>query len=488
MSPLWTKPRTFDRNLVVIGAGSAGLVSALVAAKVGAKVTLIEANKMGGDCLNTGCVPSKAIIHAARVVAQARAAARMGLLDLPGGVDGAAAMRYVRSAIAAVAPHDSAERYRGLGVDVRHGHATITSPWTVEVDGEILSTRAIIIAAGAEPVVPPVPGIQSTGFVTSENIWSLETVPKRLLILGGGPIGCELSQAFARLGSEVTLAQQADRLLEREDDEVSDLARAVLTRDGVRVLTGHRAIAAECRGGERTLALEQRGNRIDVTFDILLVAVGRQPRTTGYGLEALGIKLSPKGTIETNHYLQTLHPKILACGDVAGPFQFTHAAGHQAWHASVNALFGNLHRIRPDRAAMPAVTYLEPEIARVGLNEREAQAQKVPYEVTRYDLGESDRAIVDDAREGFIKVLTPPGKDRLLGATVVAPRAGEMLAELTLAMHHGLGLKKVFGTIHPYPTYTEANRDVAGAWRNKHAPPWVFRWLARYHGWMRGAA
>ena len=488
MSPDWPKPRRFDRNLVVIGAGSAGLVSALVAAKAGAKVTLIEANEMGGDCLNTGCVPSKAIIHAARLVAQARAAARMGLLDTAGGVDGAAAMRYVRSAIAAVAPHDSVARYRGLGVDVRQGHATITSPWTVAVDGETLSTRAIVIATGAEPAVPSIPGIHDTGFVTSETIWALDTVPKRLLILGGGPIGCELAQAFARLGAEVTIAQTADRLLEREDDDVSDLAQASLVQDGVRVLTGHNAIAAECRGGERVLVLEQRADRVEVAFDTLLVAVGRKPRTTGYGLEALGIKLSPQGTIETNHYLQTLHPNILACGDVAGPFQFTHAAGHQGWHASLNAMFGNLHRIRPDRAAMPAVTYMEPEIARIGLNEREAKAQNVPYEVTRYDLAESDRAIVDDARDGFIKVLTQPNKDRILGATIVAPRAGEMLAELTLAMHHGLGLKKVFGTIHPYPTYTEANRDVAGAWRNKHAPPWLFRWLARYHGWMRGTA
>jgi len=451
-------------------------------------VTLIEANEMGGDCLNTGCVPSKAIIHAARLVAQAQAAARMGLLSPAGDVDVAAAMRYVRFSIAAVAPHDSAERYRDLGVDVRRGHATITSPWTVEVNGDVLSTRAIIIAAGAEPAVPPIPGIQETGFLTSETIWNLETVPKRLLILGGGPIGCELSQAFARLGGEVTLAQRADRLLEREDDEVSALALASLARDGVRVLTGHKALTAECRDAERTMVFDHRGEQVEVAFDSLLVAVGRKPRTAGYGLETLGIKLSQNGTVETNPYLQTLHPNILACGDVAGPFQFTHAAGHQAWHASLNALFGGLHRIRPDRVAMPAVTYLEPEIARVGLNERDAKAQNVPYEVTRYDLGESDRAIVDDARAGFIKVLTPPGKDRILGATIVAARAGEMLAELTLAMHHGLGLKQVFGTIHPYPTYTEANRDIAGAWRNNHAPPWLFRWLARYHGWRRGAA
>ena len=482
----WQRPHRFDRNLIVIGAGTAGLVAALVAAKSGAVVTLAEAHEMGGDCLNTGCVPSKALIHAARLVAQAQAGSVLGLFGPVGFIDSAAAMAYVRASIAAVAPHDSVERYRGLGVDVRHGRAKITSPWSIEVEGETLTTRSIIIATGAEPAVPPIPGLEETGYVTSETLWRLEQAPKRLLILGGGPIACELSQAFARLGSAVTVVQRSDRLLEREDDDVSALLRARLEQGGVCVLTGHQAVSAMVRDGERSLRLDHTGGSLDVPFDVILVAVGRRPRTSGFGLEELGISLNKSGTVETNHFLQTSYPNIYACGDVAGPWQFTHAAAHQAWHASVNALFGQFHRIRPDRAIMPAVTYTEPEIGRAGLNEREARAQGIAVEVTRYDLHELDRAIVDDAREGFVKVLTPPGKDRILGVTIVAPRAGEMLSEMVLAMRHGIGLKKVFGTIHAYPTYTEANRDAAGVWRNRHAPAWLLGGLKRYHAWMRG--
>lgn len=485
MTARWAKPRRFDRNLVVIGAGSAGLVSALVAAKTGAAVTLIEANQMGGDCLNTGCVPSKAIIHAARLVSQARAAEAMGLLGHAGTVDPAAALRHVRASVQAVAPHDSVERYRGFGVDVRRGHATITSPWTVEIGGITLTTRSIVIAAGAEPAIPEIAGLADAGYLTSETLWDIDRVPPSLLVLGGGPIGCELSQAFARLGSAVTLVQQAERLLEREDDEVAALVRAHLERDGARVLTGHKAISALRRGGRRVLTVQGAGGVVELEGDAILVAVGRKPRTAGYGLEALAIPLTARGTVETNDYLQTLYPNIYACGDVAGPYQFTHAAGHQGWHASVNALFGQFHRIRLGGVAMPAVTYTEPEIARVGLNEREAKAQGIPYELTRHDLRELDRAIVDDARDGFIKVLTKPGKDSILGATIAAPRAGEMLAELSLAMRHGLGLKKVLGTIHPYPTYTEANRDTGSAWLAAHTAPWIVRWLTRYHSWMR---
>jgi pyruvate/2-oxoglutarate dehydrogenase complex dihydrolipoamide dehydrogenase (E3) component len=484
----WKRPRRFDRNLVVIGAGTAGLVAALVAAKAGATVTLAEAHEMGGDCLNTGCVPSKALIHAARLVAQAHAGAKLGLLGSASAVQSAAAMAHVRASIAAVAPHDSVERYRCLGVDVRQGQARIISPWSVDVGGEILTTRSIIIATGAEPAVPTIPGLGKTGYVTSETLWRLEEAPQRLLILGGGPIACELSQAFARLGSAVTVAQKSDRLLEREDDEVSALVRKRLEQEGVRVLTGYQAVGAAVRDGERSMRFEHGGGTLDVPFDVILVAVGRKPRTSGFGLEELGIPLTKTGTVETNHFLQTLHPNIYACGDVAGPWQFTHAAAHQAWHASVNALFGRFHRIRPDRVVMPAVTYTEPEIGRAGLNEREAKAQGIAVEVTRYDLHELDRAIVDDAREGVVKVLTPPGKDRILGVTIVAPRAGEMLAEMVLAMRHGIGLKKLFGTVHAYPTYTEANRDAAGAWRNRHAPTWLLGGLKRYHAWMRGGA
>jgi pyruvate/2-oxoglutarate dehydrogenase complex dihydrolipoamide dehydrogenase (E3) component len=439
MSGPWTRPRRFDFNLVVIGAGTAGLVSALVAAKAGAKVMLVEARQMGGDCLNTGCVPSKALIHAARLVSQARAAERMGLLGPTGTVDPEAALRHVRHSIAEVAPHDSTERYKGFGIDVRHGYARITSPWTVDVDGVTVSTRAIILATGAEPVVPPVPGLADTGFLTSETLWNIERMPRRLLVLGGGPIGCELSQAFARLGAEVTIVQRGGHLLEREDDDVAALVQQRLVEDGVRVLTGSKAVAVDSQDGKRTMLVERAGKQLHLAFDTLLIAVGRKPRTHGFGLEELGIKLDPKGTVETDAYLQTLQPSIYACGDVAGPWQFTHAASHQAWHAAINALFGSLHRIRPDPGFMPAVTFTEPEVARIGLNEREARRQNVPHEVTRHELGELDRAIVDDAREGFVKVLTAPGRDRILGTTIVAPRAGEMLGEFALAMRRGIG-------------------------------------------------
>jgi pyruvate/2-oxoglutarate dehydrogenase complex dihydrolipoamide dehydrogenase (E3) component len=473
------RPRRFDRNLVVIGAGSAGLVAALVAAKLGARVTLAEAATMGGDCLNTGCVPSKAVIHAARLVADARRAAAMGLLPPPGPVDSTAAFRHMRDAIATVAPHDSAARYRGLGVDVRHGFARITSPWTVDIDGKTLTTRAIVIATGASPTLPDIPGLAETPHLTSETLWQAQRAPARLTILGGGPIGCELAQAFARLGSSVTVIQSAPRLLAREDDEVSAALCAALERDGVRVLTGAQAVSA-APGAIRM------ADNSSIPHDTLLVAVGRTPRTAGFGLEELGITLTPRGTIDVDASLRTRVANIYACGDVAGPFQYTHAAGQQGWHAAVNALFGQLHRIRPDPSLMPAVTFTDPEVARVGMTRREAMARGIAHEVTHHALRELDRAIIDDAREGFVRVLTAPGRDRILGAAIVAPRAGEMLAEFVLAMRQGVGLKRLFGTIHAYPTYTEANRDAAGAWRAAHAPAWALRLLSRYHGWRLG--
>jgi pyruvate/2-oxoglutarate dehydrogenase complex dihydrolipoamide dehydrogenase (E3) component len=472
------RPKRFDRNLVVIGAGSAGLVAALTAAKLGAKVTLVEAGRMGGDCLNTGCVPSKALIHAARLVARARRAAATGLIAPVGPVDGEAAFRHARAAIAAVAPHDSVERYQALGVDVRLGHAHITSPWTVAVDGAALTTPAIVVATGAAPTVPAIAGLDRTEYLTSETLWRLERVPRRLAILGGGPVGCELAQAFGRLGSDVTLVEQGERLLHREDDAVSVGVRALLERDGVRVLTDAKVLSTE----PGVLAVTGQS----VAFDTLLVAVGRTPRTAGFGLEELGIGLTGSGTVAANAFLQTSVPNIYVCGDVAGPFQFTHAAGHQGAYAAINALFGHIHRLRPSQT-MPAVTFTDPEIARVGLNEREARQRGVAYEVTRHEMRELDRAIVDDDRDGFVSVLTVPGRDRILGATIVAPRAGEMLAEFGLAMRADVGLKTLFATIHAYPTYTEANRDTAGAWRAAHAPARLLRWLGRYHAWRRGA-
>ncbi len=481
----WPRPRRFDRNLVVIGAGAAGLVSAYVAATLRAKVTLVEAGRMGGDCLNSGCVPSKTLIRIARAAHEIRQAARFGV-DVPKPrVDFAAAMQGVRTAIDAIAPHDSETRYRKLGVDVRRGHARIVSPWCVQVDDQPITTRAIAIAAGAEPVVPDLPGLREAGFFTSETVWTLQALPERLLVLGGGPIGCELSQAFARLGSKVTVIQRAARLLTREDDEVSAFVAARLREEGVDVRSGYAAIAVEASAEGQRLCCEHAGKTEHFPFDKILVAVGRMPRTQGYGLEALGIPLTPRHTIETDAYLRTLYPNIYACGDVAGPWQFTHAGAHQAWYATVNALFGGIKRFRVDARVMPAVTFTDPEVARVGLNEREACERCIECEVTRYDLGELDRAIAERAPQGFVKVLTVPGKDRILGATCVGPHAGEWIAEWALAMRHRIGMNGVLATVHAYPTFAEANRFVAGAWKRAHAPERLLQWLGRWQRWRR---
>lgn len=481
----WPKPRRFDRNLVVIGAGAAGLVSAYIAATVKAKVTLVEQSRMGGDCLNTGCVPSKALIRIARAAYEVRHADRFGIATTLPEVDFAVAMQKVRAATAAVAPHDSVERYQRLGVDVRCGHALIRSPWCVEVDGEPVTTRAIVIAAGAEPIVPDLPGLAEAGYFTSDTLWQIESLPRHLAILGGGPIGCELAQAFARMGSHVSLVQRADRLLMREDDEVSSFVAERLAGDGVEVLTAHQAVAVDADTGGKALRCRQGDAEVQIPFDAILVAVGRVPRTRGYGLEKLGIGLTPKKTIETDAWLQTLYPNIYACGDVAGPWQFTHAGAHQAWYATVNALFGGIKRFRVDARVMPAVTFTDPEVARVGLNEREARASSIGYEVTRYEFSELDRAIAEQATSGFVKVLTVPGKDHILGVTVVGERAGELIAEFALAMRHRVGLSGILATVHAYPTFAEANKYAAGAWRRAHAPERALRWLERWHRWRR---
>jgi len=485
----FTRPRRFDRNLVVIGAGSAGLVSAYIAAQVRASVTLVEAREMGGDCLNTGCVPSKALIKSARVAHQMRHADRYGLGPVEPEVPFRQVMARVRRTIGTIAPNDSVERYRALGVDVVKGHARIVDPWTVEIDGEDgttrrLATRSIIIATGAAPMVPPIPGIAESGYLTSETLWQalmqMDAPPQRVAVLGGGPIGCELSQALARLGSRVTLVEMAPELLGREDPEVSALARRVLEDDGVRVLTGHRAARIE---GQVVVA-EAGGAEVPVPFDMLLLALGRRPRLKGFGLEQLGI--ATDGALATDAFLATRFPNILAAGDVAGPYQFTHTASHQAWYASVNALFGQFRRFKADYRVIPAVTFLDPEIARVGLNEREAVQQGIAYEVTHFPLEELDRAIAESETKGFVKVLTPPGKDKVLGVTIVGAHAGEMIAEYVLAMKHGIGLNRILGTIHAYPTLVEANKYAAGAWKRAHKPERLLRWVGRYHAWRRG--
>ena len=485
----FTRPKSFDRNLVVIGAGSAGLVSALIAATVKAKVTLVEANKMGGDCLNTGCVPSKALIKSAKVAEQMRHADRYGLKPVEPEVPFRATIERVMGAIRTIEPHDSVERYTGLGVDVVEGYGRVVDPWTVEIarkDGGVqrLTTRAIVIAAGAGPLIPSIPGLEASGYLTSDTMWdalaTMDRAPARVAVLGGGPIGCELSQALARLGSQVTQVEMADRVLGREDPDVSLEAQTALESSGVNVLTAHSALRVEAG----KLIAEHGGAEVEIAFDTLIVAVGRAARLSGYGLEDIGIDTAK--TVVTDEFLATKFPNIYAAGDVAGPFQFTHTASHQAWFASVNALFGQFKRFKADYRVIPAVTFLDPEIARVGLNETEAEAQGVAYEVTRYELGGLDRAIAESETQGFVKVLTPPGKDTILGATIVGAHAGELLAEYVLAMKHKLGLNKILGTIHSYPTLAEANKFAAGEWKKKHKPETLLSLVEKYHTWRRG--
>ncbi|MDP2008224.1 MAG: FAD-dependent oxidoreductase [Rubrivivax sp.] len=483
------KPKRYDRNMVVIGAGAAGLVTSYIAAAVKAKVTLVESHKMGGDCLNYGCVPSKALIKTATLARQMRHSADYGIASASYTLDFAQVMDRIAGVIKEIEPHDSVERYQGLGVDAQIGTAKILDPWHVQIthdDGrvQVLSTRAIVIATGARPFVPPLPGLDDVGYMTSDTLWGLREQPRRLVVLGGGPIGCELAQSFARLGSAVTQVEMAPRIMGREDEDVSAYARQALEADGVQVLTGHKALRCEKVGDERFIVVEAGGQERRIAFDVLLCAVGRVARLQGFGLEELGIPV--QRTVLTDEYLQTVFPNILAAGDVAGPFQFTHVAAHQAWYAAVNGLFGGFRRFKADYRVIPWATFIDPEVARVGLNEQDARAQGVAFEVTRYGIDDLDRAIADSAAHGWVKVLTVPGKDTILGVTIVGAHAGDLLAEYVLAMKHGLGLNKILGTIHTYPTMAEANKYAAGEWKRAHQPLALLRWVEKFHAWRRG--
>ncbi|MBI5719859.1 MAG: FAD-dependent oxidoreductase [Burkholderiales bacterium] len=486
------KPKSYDRNMVVIGAGAAGLVTSYIAAAVKAKVTLVESHKMGGDCLNYGCVPSKALIKTATLVRQMRHSADYGVAKASFEFDFAQVMERVAGIVRAVEPHDSVERYTGLGVDVQIGTAKIVDPWHVQItkdDGStsVLSTRCIVVATGARPFVPPLPSIEEVGYRTSDTLWDLRELPRRLVVLGGGPIGCELAQAFARLGAQVTQIEMLPRIIIREDEEVSASAQQALQDDGVTVLTGHKALRCgvdEGAAGGKWIEVEAGGSTRRIAFDLLLCAVGRVARLQGFGLEELGIPT--QRTVVTDEYLQTIYPNILAAGDVAGPFQFTHTAAHQAWYAAVNGLFGTFRRFKADYSVIPWATFIDPEVARVGLNEQEAKENGIAYEVTRYGIDDLDRAIADSAAHGWVKVLTVPGKDRILGVTIVGVHAGDLLAEYVLAMKHGLGLNKILGTIHTYPTLAEANKYAAGEWKRAHAPQGLLRWVEKFHAWRRG--
>jgi pyruvate/2-oxoglutarate dehydrogenase complex dihydrolipoamide dehydrogenase (E3) component len=460
-------------------------VTAYIAAAVKARVTLIEKHKMGGDCLNTGCVPSKALLRSATFLSHIQRAREFGLKSATAEFDFADIMERVQRVIKTVEPHDSVERYAKLGVECIHGEAKITSPYTVAVNGKALTTRNIVIAAGARPFVPPIPGIEVLDYLTSDTVWNLRELPKHLVVLGGGPIGCELAQAFARLGSRVTQVEMLPRLLVREDPEIAEMLTQRFQAEGISVLTNHRAKAFRCEGSQKMLICEHAGEDLHIEFDHVLVAVGRVANTQGYGLEEIGIALTQNRTIEVNEYLQTRYPNIYAVGDVAGPFQFTHTAAYQAWFATVNALFGSVKKFKVDYSVIPWATFTDPEIARVGLNEQEAKEKGIAYEVTIFGMDDLDRAIADEEAYGMVKVLTVPGKDRILGVTIVGRHAGDLIAEYVTAMRHGLGLNKILGTIHIYPTMAEANKYAAGEWKRAHAPQGLLPWLERYHSVMR---
>ena len=494
----YNKPKKFDRNMIVIGAGAGGLVTSYIAATVKAKVTLIEAGEMGGDCLNYGCVPSKALIKSAKVVEQIRHGERYGLNNTQPDFAFKNIMSRIHKVIADIAPNDSVERYTDLGVEVLKGYAKLIDPSTVEIalnDGgtQILTARSIVIATGARPFVPDLPGLEETGYVTSDTLWDkfakLDKAPSKLVVLGGGPIGCELAQAFARLGSAVTQIERGTRLMKKEDVEVSVFAQEALTESGVTILTSQQAIRCETRDGKKHIIVAPKGSTDDqqetaIEYDELICAVGRSARLEGYGLDTLGI--DTERTINTDEYLETLYPNIYAAGDIVGPYQFTHVAAHQAWYAAVNGLFGHLKKFKVDYRVIPWTTFIDPEVARVGLNEQEAIAKGIDFEVTRYDFKDLDRAVTESANHGFIKVITPKGKDKILGVTIVAEHAGDLMAEFVLAMKHNLGLNKILGTIHIYPTWAEGNKYAAGEWKRNHAPTKALQLLEKYHTWRRG--
>lgn len=481
----YKKPKKIEYNMVVIGAGAAGLVTSYISAAVKAKVALIEGHKMGGDCLNTGCVPSKAIIKTAKLAYQMKNANKYGLNSVEPNIDFKNVMARVHAIITKIEPHDSVERYSQLGVECLSGMAKIVSPWEVEVNGKILTTKNITIATGASPIIPAIPGIDRITPLTSENLWQLETLPSRLIVLGGGPIGCEMAQSFSRFGSQVTQVEMAKRILTIEDPEVSQIVQEKFSAEGIKVLTSHKAKAIKTDGNKKFLIVEFNGQDIEIEFDEILIAVGRKANIQGFGAESMGIELRANQTIAANEYLQTNFPNIYVCGDVTGPFQLTHTAAHQAWYCAVNALFGKLKKFKVDYSVIPWATYCDPEVASVGLNEQRAKKESIPYELTTYAVDDLDRAIADSEDHGVVRVLTAPGTDTILGATIVANHASDLLLEFIAAMKHGIGLNKILGTIHIYPTMGEANKYLAGNWKKKQTSATTFKWLKKFHQWNR---
>ncbi len=482
----YPKPEKFDTNMIVIGGGSAGLVTSYIAAAVKAKVTLIERHKMGGDCLNTGCVPSKAILRSGKMLSYMKRAKEFGFKTAGADFEFKDVMERVQKVVQTIEPHDSIERYTSLGVDCVTGDAKVTSPYSVEVNGETITAPNIVIATGARPFVPPIEGLDKIDYLTSDNIWEIRELPPRMIVLGGGPIGSELAQAFARHGSKVTQVEMMSRIMIREDEEVSEIVTKKFADEGIDVLTDHRAVRVEVNNGEKQLVCIHNDAEVVIPFDQILVAVGRAANAKGFGLEEIGVNITQRGTIEVDEYLRSNVPTIFACGDVAGPYQFTHTAAHQAWYASVNALFGKFKKFKVDYSVIPWATFTDPEVARVGLNEIEAKEKGIEYDVTEYGIDDLDRAIADQEAHGFIKVLTVPGKDKILGVTIVGHHAGDLIAEYVMAMKNGIGLNKILGTIHIYPTLAESNKYVAGNWKRANQPVKLLEWVQKFHAWRRG--
>jgi pyruvate/2-oxoglutarate dehydrogenase complex dihydrolipoamide dehydrogenase (E3) component/uncharacterized membrane protein YdjX (TVP38/TMEM64 family) len=479
------KPKKFDYNMIVIGGGSAGLVSSYIAAAVKAKVLLVEKHKMGGDCLNTGCVPSKALIKSAKVFNLIKNAEEFGFSKIDAQVNFEKVMERVQNVVKKIAPHDSVERYTELGVECLSGNAKIISPYEVEVDGVKFTTKNIVVATGASPLIPKIPGLSDVKFLTSDNVWELRKLPNRLVVLGGGPIGCELAQSFSRLGSKVTQVEMGTQIMSREDSDVSEAVVTRFRKEGIEVLTSHKAIRIESEN--KIIVCEYNGSEVKIPFDEILIALGRKANISGFGLENLNIEISKTGTLVADEYMRTTnYPNIFVCGDVTGPFQLTHVAAHQAWFVAVNALFGIFKKFKVDYRVIPWSTFVDPEVARVGLNEKEAIEKGIPYQVSQFDIGDLDRAIADGDDHGFIKVLTVPGKDKILGVTIVGEHAGDLIAEYVMALKYGIGMNKVLGTIHIYPTLAESNKYVAGVWKKKNSPKKLLEWAKKFHNYRLG--
>jgi pyruvate/2-oxoglutarate dehydrogenase complex dihydrolipoamide dehydrogenase (E3) component/uncharacterized membrane protein YdjX (TVP38/TMEM64 family) len=481
----WVNPQPQSRyNLVVIGAGTGGLVCAAGAAGLGARVALVEKHLLGGDCLNVGCVPSKALLRAARAYADVRDAAGFGVTVPPGAkVDFPAVMERMRRLRAGISPNDSAARFHSLGVDVFLGAAHFTGPDAVEVNGQTLRFARAVIATGGRPIQPPIPGLAEAGFQTNETIFSLMELPRRLAVIGAGPIGCELVQAFARFGSQTFLVGKQPQILPREDPDAAQLVETALQHDGVQLLLGHDLRRVERSGGERVLCLESPHGPKEIRVDDILVAVGRVPNVDGLNLEAAGVAHDSRIGVQVDDRLRTTSPRIYAVGDVCSRYQFTHAADAMARLAIQNALFFGGARL--SALTIPWCTYTDPEIAHVGLYERQAQEQGIAVQTLTQPLDGVDRALLDGETAGFVRVHLRRGTDKILGATIVARHAGDMISELTLAMTGGLGLRTPARTIHPYPTQAEAIKKVADAYNRTRLTPFVKRMLDKWMAWTR---